>query len=214
MSLITCIECGKKISSHATACPKCGCPTSLSIKQEADKADKKQKRVDKVKEKVEMPTRPIEPGAAKNYSLYYIIGGILSGIGMCITFFSEMINETELLISMTTLIVGAALFIYGWYDNDNYKKSVAKYNYDLQKYNLAMKDFEAYKDEIANVTIIMEDVRKSKRNTNSVKPHCPKCNSTAITAGQRGYKLMTGFLGSNKTVNRCANCGHSWSPGR
>lgn len=45
-------------------------------------------------------------------------------------------------------------------------------------------------------------------------PKCPKCGSTAITAGQRGYTLLTGFLGSNKTVNRCANCGYSWKPGR
>lgn len=44
-------------------------------------------------------------------------------------------------------------------------------------------------------------------------PKCPKCGSTSITAGQRGYKLLTGFLGSNKTVNRCANCGHQWKPG-
>lgn len=45
-------------------------------------------------------------------------------------------------------------------------------------------------------------------------PKCPKCGSIAITAGQRGYSLLTGFLGSNKTVNRCANCGHTWKPGR
>ena len=45
-------------------------------------------------------------------------------------------------------------------------------------------------------------------------PTCPKCGSTAITAGQRGYALMSGFLGSNKTVNRCANCGHTWKPGK
>lgn len=43
-------------------------------------------------------------------------------------------------------------------------------------------------------------------------PKCPKCGSTAITAGQREYSLLTGFLGSNKTVNRCANCGHTWKP--
>lgn len=46
------------------------------------------------------------------------------------------------------------------------------------------------------------------------KPKCPKCGSTSITTGQRGYSLLTGFLGSNKTVNRCANCGHTWKPGK
>lgn len=41
---------------------------------------------------------------------------------------------------------------------------------------------------------------------------CPRCGSEAITTGQRGYSLLTGFLGSNKTVNRCGNCGYKWTP--
>ena len=41
---------------------------------------------------------------------------------------------------------------------------------------------------------------------------CPKCGSTSITTGQRGFTLTTGFFGSNKTMNRCANCGYKWSP--
>lgn len=44
------------------------------------------------------------------------------------------------------------------------------------------------------------------------KPKCPKCGSTNITIGQRGYSIWTGFLGSNKTVNRCGDCGYSWKP--
>lgn len=42
--------------------------------------------------------------------------------------------------------------------------------------------------------------------------HCPKCNSTQITTGSRGYSMVWGFIGSGKTVNRCANCGHKWEP--
>lgn len=41
---------------------------------------------------------------------------------------------------------------------------------------------------------------------------CPKCNSTQISTGKRGFSLMTGFIGANKTVNRCARCGYSWKP--
>lgn len=41
---------------------------------------------------------------------------------------------------------------------------------------------------------------------------CPKCGSTSITAGQRGFSLLTGFIGSGKTVNRCSNCGYKWKP--
>ena len=51
---------------------------------------------------------------------------------------------------------------------------------------------------------------KPTANTNI--PKCPKCGSTAITAGQRGYSFLTGFIGSSKTVNRCANCGYKWKP--
>lgn len=53
---------------------------------------------------------------------------------------------------------------------------------------------------------------KIEREQNTVR--CPRCGSTQITTGQRGYSLFSGFLGSNKTVNRCANCGYSWKPGR
>lgn len=41
---------------------------------------------------------------------------------------------------------------------------------------------------------------------------CPRCKSTAITTGTKGYGLVRGFLGSNKTVNRCGKCGYSWEP--
>ena len=41
---------------------------------------------------------------------------------------------------------------------------------------------------------------------------CPKCGSSNITTGQRGYSLLTGFIGAGNTVNRCAQCGHKWKP--
>lgn len=41
---------------------------------------------------------------------------------------------------------------------------------------------------------------------------CPKCGSTAVSVGQRGYSLLTGFLGSGQTMNRCGKCGYKWKP--
>lgn len=41
---------------------------------------------------------------------------------------------------------------------------------------------------------------------------CPKCGSSQITTGARGFSIVWGFWGSNKTVNRCARCGHTWKP--
>ncbi len=43
-------------------------------------------------------------------------------------------------------------------------------------------------------------------------PTCPKCGSTAIHPVQKGFSLITGFVGSGKTLNYCANCGHKWNP--
>ncbi|MFT8313173.1 MAG: hypothetical protein ABF633_02835 [Clostridium sp.] len=43
-------------------------------------------------------------------------------------------------------------------------------------------------------------------------PFCPKCKSTNIHAEKRGWKLMTGFIGSSKIIITCLNCGHKWKP--
>lgn len=60
----------------------------------------------------------------------------------------------------------------------------------------------------------VDKIRLNKKNDTGLQLHCPKCKSTNVVTGQRGFSLMTGFLGSNKTVNRCANCGHKWEPGK
>lgn len=72
---------------------------------------------------------------------------------------------------------------------------------DIIEYELKMNQFRDRALEI-DLARIAEDER--------VK--CPRCGSTNITTGQRGFKLTTGFIGSNKTVNRCGNCGYSWKP--
>lgn len=41
---------------------------------------------------------------------------------------------------------------------------------------------------------------------------CPRCHSGAVTTGSRGFSILTGFIGSGKTVNRCAKCGYKWEP--
>ena len=41
---------------------------------------------------------------------------------------------------------------------------------------------------------------------------CPRCGSTAVTTGSRGYSIVWGFAGSGKTVNRCGKCGYTWTP--
>lgn len=72
--------------------------------------------------------------------------------------------------------------------------------------------------EQLNAKVIIEKYNKDIDDSQITQSHkidilaCPRCGSTAITTGQRGFGLLTGFLGSNKTVNRCGKCGHSWEP--
>lgn len=74
--------------------------------------------------------------------------------------------------------------------------------------------------ELANIILKTGEVPKtydgshlticSAKDDDQVR--CPKCTSTAITTGARGYSMVWGFIGSGKTVNRCAKCGHKWEP--
>lgn len=61
-----------------------------------------------------------------------------------------------------------------------------------------------------NMKLIKKFRSMEENPSNTIK--CPRCGSTAITTGQRGFTLTTGFLGSGKTMNRCGKCGHKWKP--
>ena len=42
---------------------------------------------------------------------------------------------------------------------------------------------------------------------------CPKCGSTAISTQNRGFSMVTGFIGSGDPGNVCQKCGYKWKPG-
>lgn len=93
---------------------------------------------------------------------------------------------------------------------------------DIVEVSNTLKFFEAMIDlkekDIIEYELKMSQFRNQTKSqtkeTESSKPKCPHCGSTAITAGQRGYSLVWGLFGSGNTVNRCSNCGHKWKPGK
>ena len=48
-------------------------------------------------------------------------------------------------------------------------------------------------------------------NTNFA-PRCPRCGSTYIATVNRGFSIVTGFIGSGQARNVCQKCGHKWKP--
>ena len=56
-----------------------------------------------------------------------------------------------------------------------------------------------------------EESRQAMERINN-QLHCPKCGSTSITTGARGVNWFWGFIGANKTVNRCGKCGYTLEP--
>lgn len=83
------------------------------------------------------------------------------------------------------------------------------------KNNLSKNEAEKLQSELQNIGAIVE----IKPSNYIIKPPkieiiltCPRCGSTSVAIGQRGYSILSGLIGSNKTVNRCGKCGYSWRP--
>lgn len=72
---------------------------------------------------------------------------------------------------------------------------------------------ELHKQNIIEYQLKLGQLTQSSLNTQNTLT-CPKCGSTNVTTGARGWKWTTGFIGSGKTVNRCGNCGYTWKPKR
>lgn len=52
----------------------------------------------------------------------------------------------------------------------------------------------------------------SQQHSNAVR--CPKCGSYSVATTNRGYSLLTGFIGSGSPRNVCQKCGYKWKPGK
>lgn len=60
--------------------------------------------------------------------------------------------------------------------------------------------------------------KKPRQQSQTSKPSepkltCPKCGSTNIQSTNKGFSLLTGFVGSGSPRNVCQKCGFKWKPG-
>lgn len=62
-----------------------------------------------------------------------------------------------------------------------------------------------------NIIEYKTKISQYREQTNKeTKPSCPKCGSTSIATVNRGFSLLTGFIGSGKPMNVCQKCGYKW----
>lgn len=105
---------------------------------------------------------------------------------------------------------------------------------------ISYKEPERNENQNSNLSIQKQDTDKSNThvtvNVNvsdnlqgEKQIKCPKCSSTNISVDKKGFGLgkaaagavllgpvglLGGFMGSDKVLITCLNCGHSWKPGK
>lgn len=96
-------------------------------------------------------------------------------------------------------------------DSDNYLSIICT-NCRADNIILEKRYVEIRKTHNDNNTKREEQVVLNKTKVIEKPVCCPRCKSVQIQATNRGYSLLTGFIGANKTVNHCLKCGYSWKP--
>lgn len=99
-------------------------------------------------------------------------------------------------------------------NNDTIKNDAISFVYN-HIHGIQLFDAALLVETIINTGEIPKQYSREKlipRKINDGLIHCPKCDSTNVVTGQRGYSVIWGFAGSNRTMNRCAKCGHKWEP--
>lgn len=84
------------------------------------------------------------------------------------------------------------------------KKDIIEYETRMNQLRIQSKQLDATNQQ--------QNQQKQVKESEENKVKCPRCGSTNIVTGQRGFSILTGFIGSSKTMNRCASCGYKWSP--
>lgn len=184
MALILCPECGNSISDKSKQCIHCGYPIDLILRQ-----DDTTEYVCSI-DGIEFDLSEIKEYIDERISEFGELNdNDIEELAHCLAIQITHVTEQTLNNLIRQIIQSGK--IPDKYETYGYKKTI---------------EWAKERRELIN--------NKNSNHIIDSKIHCPKCNSTQITTGSRGYSMVWGFIGAGKTVNRCAKCGHKWEPRR
>ena len=183
MALIKCPECGENISDKSQTCIHCGFP----INQTTDTSTKS----------YALRISYFEEGVLKYNKIFKICKEVSEK-----SFISYQVVEKEL---------------YEGDFNNNLKQTPFIAYHGLTKDNAEWL-CKIFRRNNATVSVVEDNSSTDNPINNAISKLtskvlcCPRCGSSDVVIGQRGVSLLWGFLGSNKTTNRCGKCGYMWQP--
>ena len=191
MSLIVCPECQSTVSDKATYCIHCGCPiSSITSNQIQNSAG--------LYQIILQPVRQTSWANAITY-ISRLTGTYMNGA-------THLVKNAPCSI-VQGVPYSTSLRIQKMFQAINVQVDIIA-DHESVEPNAFIANLQLPTDE--ENQRVHAGLLENQTNSNTVT--CPRCGSTQITTGQRGWKLTTGFLGSSKTVNRCAKCGYTWTP--
>ena len=213
MSLIKCPKRGARIPDNAKFCQECGCDVlrGLEIKERQQRTTEMNAPIYKNSEidNKDVPTPKLSTP---------IVLGIASILALIGLVFATQISLFSAIISIIMFIVVFGGCISSIKDYNLAKKNFEEYRVKTLKEQKEAEDrkaaYNAQREQERKEEAEKEAALRKKRAEYSEKGivSCPRCGSISISTGSRGYSMVSGFIGSGKTTNRCAACGYKWYP--
>lgn len=208
MALIICPECGASVSSFSDKCIHCGFP--IAAQELRDIVGKNKQRIDDG----DTDFRDVSEDSQVNNIC--AIDGVEFDLSDLMNYIYEIrkaegcVSEQErakLIASLAEVCHHVTETTMGKVIDILIETGSIPHEYKTYGYRQLEKIREERKHAVE-----LEALRKYRELTEVETIKCPKCGSTAVTTGQRGYSILFGFDGSSATVNRCGKCGHRWKP--
>lgn len=229
-----CNKCGKEIPENSKFCNECGSPIIEKNEQQIVVASEQPNDARaKLLNSVEQPTTSAETTKTtesnndapkpKLSNAFWICGIILFlGFLYLRAMISSFTDAFELGVLLVILIIAVCAFVcFGtmYVFISDYRLS----KIDFEQYKAKVEKQKKFEEGLKELQEMRERDEQKKKDELSAKraeyrskgiPSCPKCGSPSIATINRGYSMVSGFIGSGKPVNVCQMCGYKWQIGK